>query len=141
MEDMFVGKLIKEIGTALDNHRNRFFEKYNLTSSQIDALIFIFINSKNIINQKDIEKFLRLKNPTVTGILSRLEKKGFIKRSVSITDKRHKEMILTQKSKNMREKVFQDMKKDMDTLLSNMSENEKESLKYLLSKLLENIPE
>ncbi|WP_300702757.1 MarR family transcriptional regulator [uncultured Brachyspira sp.] len=99
MEDLFIGKLIKELHTALDNRFNRFLDKHKLTSSQMDILMFLYHNEEKVINQRDIENFLGLSNPTITGTLYRLEKKGFIKRKVSLDDKRYKEIYLTAKSK------------------------------------------
>ena len=83
MEDVFIGKLIKELHTALDNRFNKFLDKHKLTSSQMDILMFLYHNEQKIVNQRDIENFLGLSNPTIAGTLYRLEKKGFIKRKIS----------------------------------------------------------
>ena len=52
----------------------------NVTRSQMEVLVYTYIKNKNGIevNQVDLEKDLNLKNPTVTGLISRLEKKGYI---------------------------------------------------------------
>ena len=54
-------------------------------------------SSKEFVNQKDIEKALSLKNPTVTGILKRLDEKGFILAVPSNQDKRCKNIYPTEK--------------------------------------------
>ncbi|WP_300711417.1 MarR family transcriptional regulator [uncultured Brachyspira sp.] len=139
MEDLFIGKLIKELHTALDNSFNRFLDKHKLTSSQMNILMFLYHNEEKVINQRDIEIFLGLSNPTITGTLYRLEKKGFIKRKVSLDDKRYKEIYLTAKSKKLKEIVFEDIRKNNEAMFYNMSSEEKETLVYIIKKLLYNI--
>ncbi|ADG70705.1 MarR family winged helix-turn-helix transcriptional regulator [Brachyspira murdochii] len=139
MEDVFIGKLIKELHTALDNRFNKFLDKHKLTSSQMDILMFLYHNEQKIVNQRDIENFLGLSNPTIAGTLYRLEKKGFIKRKISSEDKRYKEIYLTPKSKKVKEIVFEDIKKNNEIMFHNMSSEEKETLVLLVEKLLSNI--
>ena len=139
MEDIFIGKLIKELHTTLDNRFNRFLDNHKLTSSQMDILMFLYHNEEKVINQRDIENFLGLSNPTIAGTLYRLEKKGFIKRKVSLEDKRYKEIYLTQKSKKLKEIVFEDIRKNNEVMFSNMSDEEKETLVFIIQKLLSNI--
>lgn len=139
MEDVFIGKLIKELHTALDNRFNRFLERHKLTASQMDILMFLYHNEQKIINQRDIEGFLGLSNPTIAGTLYRLEKKGFIKRKVSADDKRYKEIYLTPKSKKLKEVVFEDIRKNNELMFSNMTAEEKETLVFIIEKLLGNL--
>ena len=139
MEDIFIGKLIKELHTTLDNRFNRFLDKHKLTSSQMDILMFLYHNEEKVINQRDIENFFGLSNPTIEGNLYLLEKKGFIKRKVSLEDKRYKEIYLTQKSKKLKEIVFEDIRKNNEVMFSNMSDEEKETLVFIIQKLLSNI--
>ena len=139
MEDVFIGKLIKELHTALDNRFNKFLDKHKLTSSQMDILMFLYHNEQKIINQRDIENFLGLSNSTIAGTLYRLEKKGFIKRKISSEDKRYKEIYLTPKSKKVKEIVFEDINKNNEIMFHNMSSKEKETLVLLVEKLLSNI--
>ena len=139
MEDVFIGKLIKELHTALDNRFNKFLDKHKLTSSQMDILMFLYHNEQKIINQRDIENFLGLSNPIIAGTLYRLEKKGFIKRKISSEDKRYKEIYLTPKSKKVKEIVFEDINKNNEIMFHNMSSKEKETLVLLVEKLLSNI--
>ncbi|MDO7021004.1 MarR family transcriptional regulator, partial [Brachyspira innocens] len=101
--------------------------------------MFLYHNEQKIINQRDIENFLGLSNPTIAGTLYRLEKKGFIKRKISSEDKRYKEIYLTPKSKKVKEIVFEDIKKNNEIMFHNMSSKEKETLVLLVEKLLSNI--
>lgn len=139
MENFIIGKLIKELHIALENNFNKFSKKYKLTSSQMDILIFLLHNENKIVNQRDIENFLSLSNPTIAGTLLRLEKKGFIIRKISSKDKRYKEIYLTDKSRELKDIIFKYIRDNDNKMFSNMSEEEKENLKNIITKILNNI--
>ena len=139
MENFIIGKLIKQLHIALENNFNKFSKKYKLTSSQMDILIFLLHNEYKIVTQKDIENFLSLSNPTIAGTLLRLEKKGFIIRKISSKDKRYKEIYLTDKSRELKDIIFKYIRDNDNKMFSNMSEEEKENLKNIITKILNNI--
>ena len=139
MENFIIGKLIKELHIALENNFNKFSKKYKLTSSQMDILIFLLHNKNKIVNQRDIENFLSLSNPTIAGTLLRLEKKVFIIRKISSKDKRYKEIYLTDKSRELKDIIFKYIRDNDNKMFSNMSEEEKENLKNIITKILNNI--
>lgn len=139
MENFIIGKLIKQLHIALENNFNKFSKKYKLTSSQMDILIFLLHNEDKIVNQRDIENFLSLSNPTIAGTLLRLEKKGFIIRKISSKDKRYKEIYLTDKSRELKDIIFKYISDNDNKMFSNMSEEEKENLKNIITKILNNI--
>ena len=139
MENFIIGKLIKQLHIALENNFNKFSKKYKLTSSQMDILIFLLHNEDKIVNQRDIENFLSLSNPTIAGTLLRLEKKGFIIRKINSKDKRYKEIYLTDKSRELKDIIFKYIRDNDNKMFSNMSEEEKENLKNIITKILNNI--
>lgn len=139
MENFIVGKLIKELHTSLENNFNKYFKKYKLTSSQMDILMFLFRNEDKIVNQRDVENYLSLTNPTIAGTLFRLEKKGFIKRKRRLEDKRYKEIYLTKKSRKLRDVIFEYIKNNDNKMFADISEAEKENLKNIMEKLLRNM--
>ena len=73
-----LGFLFKQISTIYEKEFNRKLRTLGITASQCAVLDYLLGSSKEFMNQKDIEKALSLKNPTVTGILKRLDEKGFI---------------------------------------------------------------
>jgi len=95
-----VGFLTKSINNAIEKERNRYLVGYDLTSAQADVLKFVSYKeaSGEEINQVDIEKEFNLSNPTVTGILKRLEMKGFVIKKNSQKDRRYKSVCLTEKA-------------------------------------------
>ena len=85
--DAHVGLLIKFLNNSITNEINRNLLKFNLTATQHEVLVYILKNeNKRDVFQKDVEKHLKLTNPTITGIIKRLEEKGMIVRCASTGD-------------------------------------------------------
>ena len=74
-ERLPVGFMFKQINNIYEKEFNNLLRGIGITSSQCAVLDYLLGSSKEFMNQKDIEKALSLKNPTVTGIL-----KGWMKR-------------------------------------------------------------
>ena len=90
----FCVKHFNKRATELNNN----LKPYNITGVQARVLFYINHNShKGNIFQKDIQNHLKLTNPTVTGIVQRLEEKQLIKRFTSDEDSRYKCHVLTDK--------------------------------------------
>ena len=89
-ERLPVGFMFKQINNIYEKEFNNLLRGIGITSSQCAVLDYLLGSSKEFVNQKDIEKALSLKNPTVTGILKRLDEKGFILAVPSNQDKVHK---------------------------------------------------
>ena len=68
-ERMPVGFMFKQISTIYEKEFNNRLRKLGITASQCAVLDYLFNASIEEVTQKDIEKGLNLKNPTVTGIL------------------------------------------------------------------------
>lgn len=66
---------------------NRGCVRLGITASQCAVLDYLFDCEKEEVTQRDIEKGLNLRNPTVTGLLKRLDEKGYILSVPSNTDK------------------------------------------------------
>ncbi len=57
------------------------------------------------INQRDLEKQEQVTHPTMTGILKRLEAKGFILSMPSPTDRRYKKIVCTPKARGIHQEI------------------------------------
>ena len=129
------------IHNAFKEQRNRRLLRYDLTSSQMDVMVFLHLNQGKVIYQKEIEKWLQLKNPTVTGILNRLEEKGFISRTTNEQDKRYRRIALTEKGIAVLEEIGDELVSRDKKLYSCMTEEEREKMEELLDRILHNLKE
>ena len=77
-ERMTIGFMFKQINNVYEKEFNNRLRTLGITASQCAVLDYLFVSSKEAVTQRDIEKALCLRNPTVTGLLKRLDEKGFI---------------------------------------------------------------
>jgi len=138
-EEKILGAYFKSITNALDRKFNRDLESFDLTLSQANILVFLFFSRDREISQTDVQDNFNLSNPTVTGILKRLESKGFIRRRTSHEDGRRNVIELTEKSVNLDKMLIQGMITADDQMTSGFSEQEKILLKTMLKRILKNI--
>ncbi len=120
---------------------NNRLRKLGITSSQCEVLDFLLQSSKDQVTQRDIERALNLKNPTVTGLLKRLDEKGFILSVPSGKDKRCKNIYLTEKAYDIQKRMEVHRKKLDKMLTLGMTEKEAEALYRMLNRVLYNIAE
>lgn len=141
MENINIGRMIKVISNYMDKYCNNDLSNINMTRSQMGTLIYLFkCYKKGIeVNQVDIEREFNLKNPTVTGILNRLEDKKYIRRVSSSKDKRYKKIELTASGVETVEKGREKAEKMEEDLVNNLTLEERKTLKKLLSKIIDKI--
>lgn len=136
-----IGFTVKQINNIYEKELNERLKKLGITSSQCAVLDFLFHTNKEEVNQRDVEKSLSLKNPTVTGILKRMEEKGFILIVPNAADKRKKNIYLTEKAYDIQRKMDADRRKLDKRLTIGLSKKEIEALSRGLEKVLYNISE
>ena len=132
-----IGRLLKVTNQIFETYINNSLKEINLTSSQIGILVFLCYKRKNNIdvNQIDIQKKFKLSNPTVSGILDRLEEKKFIKR---INNGRSNKIIITDDGMNLLDSGYDKVKMIEEKIIYALSNEEKSELVRLLVKIIEN---
>lgn len=136
-----IGFLIKQINNVFEKDLNEKLKKLGITSSQCAVLDYLFHTSKEEVSQRDVERHLCLKNPTVTGLLKRLDEKGYILCVPNVKDKRKKNIYLTEKAYDIQRRMEAERKKQDRELTRGMSKREIEAVRKNLEKLLYNIAE
>ncbi len=131
--------LFKQIQICFGKSCKDSFSGLDLTHSQAHLLMYITCSGQKEITQRDIEKKFGLSNPTVTGILKRLEAKGFITRHISENDNRYKIISITDKSKEICSNVKISIQAAENKLFDKMNESEINSLCLMFEKMLANI--
>lgn len=131
--------LIKMVNNQFEMELNKKCALLNLTHAQCRILGFLNLNKNEEVYLNDIEKRFCLKRPTVTGLIKRLEEKGFISVVPKENDRRYKRVILTEKS----EEVLEAMQKNVDdtekVLCRNISESEKTEFLRILTIMFNNM--
>lgn len=126
-----VGYLIKSINDKLKVKADADLKRYRLTFTQ--SRVFAFLKSKNgAATQKEIEIFLDVSHPTVVGLVSRMEQKGYVTCHTDAKDRRNKIVRLTDKAQSIGADMERHMIGNEKALLAPLSEEEAQRLKALL---------
>lgn len=136
-----IGFLVKQINNVFEKELNERLRTIGITSSQCAVLDYLFHTNKEEVNQRDVERNLNLKNPTVTGLLKRLDEKGYILCVPNEEDKRRKNIYLTEKAYDIQRRMEADRKKLDKRLTMGLTKKEVAAVTRALEKMLYNIAE
>ena len=128
--------LIKKLSLEIDTLSNPILEPYDLTHSQFKILKYVLMNPEKNIRQADIEHYFSMTNPTVTGLVQKLEQKGMIERRVNPDDSRSKILCPTKKAIDMKDTLCGLGDELENRLTGVLDADEKKELMRLLNKLL-----
>jgi MarR family transcriptional regulator, repressor for mepA len=134
-----IGLLIKRIDDAIGKVANKELEEKDVTFSQMHMLWTLKNTKGGTLTLKELEKSLRLAQPTTLGIAKRLEEKGFVEGSFDYADKRTKYIKIAQKGKEICRSSKAHMDETEERLLKGLSKNERVLLYELLLKLYKNM--
>lgn len=105
-----------------------------LVPSHGDILAMLYQHSK--LTMKEIAEKIHRSKPTVTILVNKLEKFGFVKREKSSEDSRITYIMLTSKSKDFKP-IFEKISNDLNKMLfKNLANNEVQLLGELLEKMI-----
>ena len=133
-----MGYLIKLISDKMRAQGDADLKEYDLTFSQVRILSYLHRYGPEA-TQKDIESYLDVAHPTVVGLVSRLEKNGFVECHQDISDRRNKVVRLTPRAEEIRGKVEAKRHQNEQQMLKEFTKEEQEELIRLLKRLYSNI--
>ena len=141
-EIQHVGRLLRKTHWAICLDMQKHNESLGLTSSQ--SFVLGYLTSRTLaedgaIYAKDVERYFHVKHSSVSGVLQRLEAKGFITFSQSEEDRRCKAILLTQKAYRVHEQILSHIRETEEQIFSGMSDTEQETFLRLLRKAAENL--
>ncbi len=136
MERKKVSVLIKRSALIFDKYANQLLAPYQLTSSQFRILMILYKAPVCSVRQADIETAFSMTNPTVTGLIHRLEKSGLVERVENPKDKRSKLLALTEYAESKRSEFIALADSIEKEMTDGLSEAEAEVLTELLMKII-----
>ena len=110
----------------------------DLTSAQGQIMGYL-ARRKEPPCSRDIEEAFHLSHPTVSGLLSRLEKKHFIEFRPDESDGRCKRIYILPKGKECNEMMYNTILQTEAKLVEGFTEEEKEQFLNLLQRATENM--
>lgn len=133
-----VGYLIKNINDKLKTRADSDLMKLNLTLTQ-SRVLALLINAGGVSTQKEIEMFLEVSHPTVVGIITRMEQKGYVKCHFDQKDRRNKIVEITDIAKDLGSSLEEQINKNGQRMLKSLSEEEVKKLKEMLTIIYKNM--
>ena len=135
MEQNSCGALLKQIHDAMERRANYAMREQDLTMAQTGALLILNGRAEKEASLKELERELHVAQSTAAGIVSRLEKKGFVISFSDAVDKRVKIVRITEQGELCCQNAYRDMLQAENQLLSGLTETERVIFCTLLKKV------
>lgn len=118
-----IGYLIKMINDKVKVKADADLSTYELTLSQ--SRVLTFLKSKDgQATQKEIEEFLEVSHPTVVGIVSRMEQRGYVTTWLDTKQQRSKMVRLTAKAQTIGEELVRMVQEQENTMLQGLTQEQ-----------------
>ena len=133
------GHLVRILHWCCDQTMTEALNKMDLTASQGRLMAFVAHRGQQPTYARDVEQALRLTHPTVSGLLSRLEQKGFVELVTDPNDRRSKRIVISEKGLACHERMQATIIENESRIVQGFTEEEKALLAQLLRRAIENV--
>jgi DNA-binding MarR family transcriptional regulator len=131
IEDRFIF-LISKVCQKLIINLQKSFSESGIEVTPIQVMLLFFLQKNDGSSLTQISQGLMLENPTVTGLIDRLEKLGYVKRSDHPNDRRIYLVYLTEKGSKVAKKALPIVKKLNEQIKEGYSKREIDDFKKVL---------
>ena len=132
------GPLARTLHWCTDQAMTAELEKMELTAAQGHIMGYL-AHAKEPPCPRDIENAFHLSHPTVSGLLSRLEQKGFIALRTDDNDRRSKRIYILPKGAECHDRMHRVIEANERRMVEGFSEAEKEQFSQLLTRAIRNM--
>lgn len=129
------GLLFKKINDALERQANNDLRNDDLTLTQMGVLVAVEDRFHNNAMLGELVSYLGVSQPTMTGIVNRLEKKGCVTSFTNKGEGRIRRVSLTEKGMEKCRMAKGKMEAAEELILSGLDEEEQAELLVLLKKV------
>ena len=141
-EKMPVGVSLSILHRSFKRRMDEKLKDTELTGVQFGVLAQIHrfeMQGMQEINQKMLEKHIRVTHPTMTEIIKKLEKKGLISCETSILDRRQKRISTTEKAHQLHLKVDRVENEVFNLLCEGLSAEQRQQFIEITDIMLANV--
>lgn len=132
------GRLARTLHRCTDQTMTAELEKMDLTAAQGHIMGFL-AHAKTPPCPRDIEEEFHLSHPTVSGLLSRLEQKDFIRLETDPEDRRVRRIYVLPKGAECHDRMHKVILANEERMVQGFSLEEKAAFAQLLSRAIENM--
>ncbi|MCI6172851.1 MAG: MarR family transcriptional regulator [Clostridiales bacterium] len=130
--------LLKRISIRMHQRADAEMKKDGLTFEQVRVLGCLRANGGSA-TQKTVEAHLDVAHPTVVGLVSRLQRNGFITVSVDPEDRRNRLLTLTARADEGAARAAKRRNRLNEELMRGFTDQERKTLQTLLTRILNNL--
>ncbi len=116
--------LISKVYQKLIINLQKSFSENGIEVTPIQVMLLFFLQQNNGLSLTQISQGLMLENPTVTGLIDRLEKLGYVKRADHPNDRRVYLVHLTKKGDTIADKALPIVKRLNEEIKKGYSKKE-----------------
>lgn len=132
----------KKIHNQLETNFTRAYKKYDLTSTQLDILLYLSQEADGKCTLTDIAAHFGVKHTSVIHVLKLLDKKGFICKSAA-QGTRSKPILLTENGRQLSRQFLSEMEQKSPLLdkimFAGLSEDDRQHLEKMLRQIYSNL--
>lgn len=132
------GHLIRILHWCADQTITQALEQMELTAAQ-GRIVGYVAHCPQPPCPRDIEETFHLSHPTVSGLLSRLEQKGFLRLQPDPEDRRCKRIFLQEKGVQCHERIGSLIRDHEQRLVRGFTPQEREQFTSFLQRAIENL--
>lgn len=112
-----------------------------MTSSQSFVLGYLCYHAQQgeAVYPRDIEKYFDFSHPTVSGLLQRMEAKGFVRMEPSAEDRRCKRIAVTDRAMQVNQQVLDQLDAAERLMIRGFSTEEVDQLHNLFARMIHNL--
>ena len=132
------GHMLRVLHWCTDQTMTGALARMDLTAAQGHIMGYL-AHSPNPPCSRDIEEAFQLSHPTVSGLLSRLEKKGFIEFRPDEKDRRCKRIHMLPKGQACVELMHRTIQENEERIVQGFSDEEKAQFASLLERAISNM--
>ena len=118
---------------------NNELEQYDITEAQMDVLMYLIQHRDQKVTQKVLTEAFNIKHSTMSGIMQRMQEKGFIEIYVDEENRRSKIVNLTDKAINLKSKLDEHRCETERVLLHSFSDDDISNLYNYLDRIRQNL--
>ena len=133
-------RMIMEISRLL-RFRVRQGEEEGVMAQNTARIVLAHLAVRDNLNQLDLVKLTRLKAPTVSVLLRRMEQEGYVRRVPDEQDRRAVRVSLTEKGKEFDRRHLSRISTNDQTAMRGIDGEDQEALMRLLSRIRDNLLE
>ena len=134
----YLGHSFKKLHFLMEQAINQRLLELDLTTAQGHAIGYL-THAKEPPCARDIETAFGLSHATVSGILSRMESKGFIEQRPDPHDRRVKRIFLLEKGTACSESIWRRIRESEGIMAEGFTDEELEQFRGYLSRAISNL--